>query len=51
MAEAFARLYGSDVIAPASAGLAPARIIAPDAGTAVSAAPTPFAAAYWLIAR
>jgi len=30
MAEAFARVYGSDVIAPASAGLAPARIIAPD---------------------
>ena len=30
MAEAFARLYGSDVIAPASAGLAPARGIAPD---------------------
>jgi arsenate reductase len=30
MAEAFARTYGSDVLAPASAGLAPARMIAPD---------------------
>jgi arsenate reductase len=30
MAEAFARLYGSDVMVPASAGLAPAYIIAPD---------------------
>ena len=30
MAEAFARLYGSDVMAPASAGLAPASEIAPD---------------------
>jgi arsenate reductase (thioredoxin) len=30
MAEGFARLYGSDVMAPASAGLAPARGIAPD---------------------
>ena len=30
MAEAFARTYGSDVLIPASAGLAPAMIIAPD---------------------
>ncbi len=30
MAEAFARAYGSDVIIPASAGLAPASYIAPD---------------------
>jgi arsenate reductase (thioredoxin) len=30
MAEAFARTYGSDVIAPASAGLSPAPRIAPD---------------------
>jgi len=30
MAEAFARRYGSDVLIPASAGLAPAFIIAPD---------------------
>ena len=30
MAEAFARLYGSDVLIPASAGLAPAFIVAPD---------------------
>jgi protein-tyrosine-phosphatase len=30
MAEAFARTYGSDVIAPASAGLFPAFCVAPD---------------------
>jgi arsenate reductase (thioredoxin) len=30
MAEAFARLYGSDVLVPASAGLTPAMRIAPD---------------------
>ena len=30
MAEGFARKYGSDVLIPASAGLAPAMIIAPD---------------------
>ena len=30
MAEAFARLYGSDVLIAASAGLAPAFIVAPD---------------------
>jgi len=30
MAEAFARQYGSDVLIPASAGLAPAFIVAPD---------------------
>ncbi|HKE26411.1 MAG TPA: hypothetical protein VKB88_28850 [Bryobacteraceae bacterium] len=30
MAEAFARAYGSDVMAPASAGLSPATEIAPD---------------------
>lgn len=30
MAEAFARAYGSDVLVPASAGLAPATRIAPD---------------------
>jgi arsenate reductase len=30
MAEAFARKYGSDVLAPASAGVAPATGIAPD---------------------
>jgi len=30
MAEAFARAYGSDVIIPASAGLAPASRVAPD---------------------
>jgi arsenate reductase len=30
MAEAFARVYGSDVIIPASAGLAAAAVIAPD---------------------
>ena len=30
MAEAFARLYGSDVLVPASAGLAPAFSVAPD---------------------
>jgi arsenate reductase (thioredoxin) len=30
MAEAFARVYGSDVLAPASAGLAPGRAIPPD---------------------
>jgi len=29
MAEAFARAYGSDVLIPASAGLAPAGIVAP----------------------
>ncbi|MEZ5401144.1 MAG: hypothetical protein R2729_15840 [Bryobacteraceae bacterium] len=29
MAEAFARKYGSDVIAPASAGLTPAAVVAP----------------------
>jgi arsenate reductase (thioredoxin) len=30
MAEAFARQYGSDVVIPASAGLMPAAIVAPD---------------------
>ena len=35
MAEAFARVYGSDVIAPASAGIAPARGIAPDTKAAM----------------
>ena len=30
MAEAFARLYGNDVLIPASAGLAPAYSVAPD---------------------
>jgi protein-tyrosine-phosphatase len=30
MAEAFARTYGTDVILPASAGLAPALTVAPD---------------------
>lgn len=30
MAEAFARLYGEDVLIPASAGLMPASIVAPD---------------------
>jgi arsenate reductase (thioredoxin) len=30
MAEGFARTYGADVVVPASAGLAPASIIAPD---------------------
>jgi protein-tyrosine-phosphatase len=30
MAEGFARTYGSDVIVPASAGLAPAMSVAPD---------------------
>lgn len=30
MAEAFARAYGSDVLVPASAGLAPAMRVAPD---------------------
>lgn len=30
MAEAFARAYGSDVLVPASAGLAPANRVAPD---------------------
>jgi arsenate reductase (thioredoxin) len=30
MAEGFARVYGSDVLAPASAGLAPGRAIPPD---------------------
>lgn len=30
MAEAFARVYGSDVILPASAGLAPAMAVPPD---------------------
>jgi arsenate reductase len=30
MAEAFARKYGADVLIPASAGVAPASIIAPD---------------------
>lgn len=30
MAEGFARKYGSDVLIPASAGLAPAYIVAPD---------------------
>jgi arsenate reductase len=30
MAEAFARAYGSDVLVPASAGLAPASRVAPD---------------------
>ena len=30
MAEAFARAYGGDVVIPASAGLAPASIVAPD---------------------
>jgi len=30
MAEAFARAYGSDVLVPASAGLAPAHRVAPD---------------------
>ncbi|MGD0774104.1 MAG: hypothetical protein ABSC05_14905 [Candidatus Solibacter sp.] len=30
MAEGFARTYGSDVMIPASAGLAPAAVVAPD---------------------
>src|SRR5258708_38170813 len=30
MAEGFARMYGSDVMIPASAGLAPATAVAPD---------------------
>ena len=30
MAEGFARTYGSDVLVPASAGVAPAAIVAPD---------------------
>ena len=30
MAEAFARAYGRDVVAPASAGVYPANVIAPD---------------------
>ena len=30
MAEGFARMYGSDVMVPASAGLAPASAVAPD---------------------
>ena len=37
MAEAFARAYGSDVMAPASAGLAPATGIAPDTMKAMEA--------------
>lgn len=35
MAEAFARVYGSDVMAPASAGLAPAAQVAPDTARAM----------------
>src|SRR5215831_5671130 len=35
MAEGFARAYGSDVILPASAGLAPALIVAPDTSRAM----------------
>ena len=37
MAEAFARMYGSDVIVPASAGLAPAMGVAPDTIKAMDA--------------
>jgi len=37
MAEAFARTYGSDVIVPASAGLAPAMNVAPDTLRAMAA--------------
>ncbi|HTX37972.1 MAG TPA: hypothetical protein VME43_23240 [Bryobacteraceae bacterium] len=37
MAEAFARLYGSDVMVPASAGLSPAMNIAPDTIRAMDA--------------
>jgi len=36
MAEAFARKYGSDVVIPASAGLAPAMHVARDTQTAMS---------------
>ena len=36
MAEAFARLYGSDVLVPASAGLSPAFAVAPDTMRAMS---------------
>jgi len=36
MAEAFARLYGSDVLIAASAGLAPAYIVAPDTMAAMA---------------
>jgi arsenate reductase len=35
MAEAFARAYGSDVVAAASAGLAPAMSVAPDTARAM----------------
>jgi arsenate reductase len=35
MAEAFARLYGSDVLVPASAGLMPAPQVAPDTARAM----------------
>jgi arsenate reductase (thioredoxin) len=35
MAEGFARVYGSDVLVPASAGLAPARTVASDTITAM----------------
>jgi arsenate reductase (thioredoxin) len=37
MAEAFARVYGSDVIVPASAGLTPALQVAPDTIKAMDA--------------
>ncbi len=36
MAEAFARAYGRDVVAPASAGVYPANIIAPDTQRAMA---------------
>ena len=48
------RTCGVDVLSawvPPTPILEHARIIAPEAGTAVSAAATPFAAAYWLISR
>jgi protein-tyrosine-phosphatase len=35
MAEGFARAYGSDVLIPASAGLMPAAIVAPDTARAM----------------
>src|SRR5260370_703541 len=35
MAEAFARVYGSDVMIPASAGVAPAFSVAPDTARAM----------------
>ena len=37
MAEGFARMYGSDVMVPASAGLSPAAVVAPDTIRAMDA--------------